>query len=83
MARKAAPRPSKSAPSKNSIARVTEIISTSDKSFDDAVSVGVKRASKTLRDVRGAWIKEMKVDISDGKITSYRVDMLVTFVVDE
>jgi flavin-binding protein dodecin len=78
MARKAA-----SNSSKNSIARVTEIISTSDKSFDDAVSVGVKRASKTLRDVRGAWIKEMKVDISDGKITSYRVDMLVTFVVDE
>ncbi len=67
----------------NTIARVTEIISTSDKSFDEAVSSGIKRASKTLRDVRGAWIKEMKVDVSDGKITRYRVDMLVTFVVDE
>lgn len=88
MARKAAPRTtknssSKSSPAHNSIARVTEIISTSDKSFDDAVNAGVKRASKTLRDVRGAWIKEMKVDISNGKITNYRVDMLVTFVVDE
>lgn len=69
--------------SKNSIARVTEIISTSTTSFDDAVNNGVKRASKTLRDVRGAWIKEMKVDVSNGKITQYRVDMLVTFVVDE
>lgn len=67
----------------NTIARVTEIISTSDKSFDDAISTGVKRACKTLRDVRGAWVKEMKVDVSDGKISKYRVDMLVTFVVDE
>ena len=67
----------------NSIARVTEIISTSDKSFDDAISTGVKRACKTLRDVRGAWVKEMKVDVNDGKISKYRVDMLVTFVVDE
>lgn len=67
----------------NSIARVTEIISTSDKSFDDAISNGVKRACKTLRDVRGAWVKEMKVDVEDGKISKYRVDMLVTFVVHE
>lgn len=67
----------------NSIARVTEIISTSDKSFDDAISNGVKRACKTLRDVRGAWVKEMKVDVEDGKICKYRVDMLVTFVVQE
>lgn len=67
----------------NSIARVTEIISTSDKSFDDAISNGVKRACKTLRDVRGAWVKEMKVDVEDGKICKYRVDMLVTFVVHE
>lgn len=65
------------------IARVTEIISTSEKSFDDAINIGVKRACKTLRDVRGAWVKEMKVDVSNGKITHYRVDMLVTFVVDE
>lgn len=67
----------------NTIARVTEIISTSDKSFDDAISTGIKRACKTLRDVRGAWVKEMKVDVEDGKICKYRVDMLVTFVVQE
>lgn len=67
----------------NTIARVTEIISTSDKSFDDAISSGVKRACKTLRDVRGAWVKEMKVDVDNGKISRYRVDMLVTFVVHE
>lgn len=67
----------------NPIARVTEIISTSEKSFDDAVSNGITRASSTLRGVRGAWIKEMKVDVSNGNITQYRVDMLVTFVVDD
>ncbi|HCT41756.1 MAG TPA: dodecin domain-containing protein [Moraxellaceae bacterium] len=67
----------------NTIARVTEIISTSDKSFDDAISSGIKRACKTLRDVRGAWVKEMKVDVDNGKISRYRVDMLVTFVVHE
>jgi len=67
----------------NTIARVTEIVSTSDKSFDDAINNGVKRACKTLRDVRGAWVKEMKVDVADGKIAKYRVDMLVTFVVNE
>ncbi len=73
----------KKAASDNSIARVTEIISTSDKSFEDAVSNGIKRASKTLRGIRGAWVKEMKVDVDNGNITRYRVDMLVTFVVDE
>lgn len=73
----------KKAAVENSIARVTEIISTSDKSFEDAVSNGIKRASKTLRGIRGAWVKEMKVDVENGKITNYRVDMLVTFVVEE
>ena len=67
----------------NTIARVTDIISTSEKSFDDAINSCVKRAGKTLRDVRGAWVKEMKVDVEDGKICKYRVDMLVTFVVHE
>lgn len=73
----------KATPASTSVARVTEIICTSDKSFEDAISNGVKRACKTLRDVRGAWVKEMKVDVSDGKITQYRVDMLITFVMDE
>jgi dodecin len=66
-----------------SVARVTEISSTSDKSFEDAIQQGIARASKTLRNLRGAWIKEQQVDIENERITRYRVNMLVTFVLDE
>lgn len=66
-----------------SIARVTEISSTSEVSFDDAVAKGIERASKTLRHMKSAWIKESSVDISDGKVAAYRVNMMVTFVLDE
>ena len=65
------------------VARVTEISSTSKKSFEDAVDTGVARANKTLRNVRSAWIKEQRVDIRDGKISEYQVNMLVTFVLDD
>ena len=65
------------------VARVTEISSTSPKSFDDAVALGVARAAKTLRNVRGAWVKEQRVDINDGKITEYQVNLMVTFVLDD
>ena len=65
------------------VARVTEISSTSEKSFEDAVDTGVARANKTLRNVRSAWIKEQRVDIRDGKIAEYQVNMLVTFVLDD
>ena len=65
------------------VARVTEISSTSSKSFDDAVQQGVARAAKTLRNVRGAWVKEQRVDIADGKITEYQVNLMVTFVLDD
>jgi flavin-binding protein dodecin len=65
------------------VARVTEISSTSQKSFEDAVDTGVARANKTLRNVRSAWIKEQRVDIRDGKIAEYQVNMLVTFVLDD
>ncbi len=65
------------------VARVTEISSTSPKSFDDAVQQGVARAAKTLRNVRGAWVKEQRVDIRDGKITEYQVNLMVTFVLDD
>jgi dodecin len=65
------------------VARVTELSSTSNKSFQDAVEKGVKRASKTLRNVTGAWVKEHKVAVSDGKITSYQVNMMVTFVLED
>ena len=66
-----------------SIAKVTEISSTSEVSFDDAVARGIERASKSLRHLKSAWIKESNVDISDGKVTAYRVNMMVTFVLDE
>jgi dodecin len=63
-----------------SVARVTEIISSSKKSFDDAIGKGINRAAKTLKNVEGAWVKEQKVIVKNGKISEYRVDLKVTFV---
>ena len=65
------------------VARVTEISSTSETSFEDAVQQGVARATKTLRNVRSAWIKEQRVDIRDGAIAEYQVNMMVTFILDD
>ena len=65
------------------IARVTEIIASSNKSFEDAVEKGIDRASKTLKNVEGAWVKEQKVIVKNGKITEYRVDLKVTFILTE
>jgi flavin-binding protein dodecin len=65
-----------------SVARVIEISSMSTVSFQDALEQGIMRASQTLRNVSSAWIKEQRVDVQDGKITSYQVNMLVTFVLD-
>ena len=66
-----------------SIARVTEVISSSTKSFEDAVEEGVKRACKTLKNVTSAWVADQKAIINDGKIVEYRVAMKVTFVLDD
>ena len=66
-----------------SVARVTEITSASTKGFDDAVAKGIERADKTLKNVRGAWIKEKKVTVERGKIAEYRVTMKVTFVLTD
>lgn len=66
-----------------SVARVTEIIASSTKSFDDALDNGVERASKTLKNVTGAWIQDQKVVIEDGKIVEYRVNLKVTFVLKD
>jgi flavin-binding protein dodecin len=66
-----------------SVARVTEISATSKKSFDDAVENGVKRASKTLRNVVSAWVKEQSVKVEDGKIAHYQVNMMVTFLLED
>ena len=63
-----------------SVAKVTEIIASSNKSFDDAVNKGVKRASKTLKGIKGAWIKDQEVTVNNGKVIEYRVTMKVTFV---
>jgi hypothetical protein len=66
-----------------SVAKVTEIIASSPKSFDDAVAAGIARADKTLKNIRGAWIAEQKVAVEKGKITEYRVTMRVTFVLKD
>jgi flavin-binding protein dodecin len=66
-----------------SVARVTEITSSSEKSFQDAIEQGIERANKTLKNVKGAWVQEQKVEIRDGKIVAYRVNMKVTFVLTD
>lgn len=66
-----------------SVARVTEITAESNKSFEDAVQLGIARANKTLKNVRGAWVKDQKVTVKDGKIFEYRVNLKVTFVLEE
>lgn len=63
-----------------SVAKVIEITAMSSKSFEDAIQAGIKRAATTVKDIQGAWVKEQKVVIKDGKITEYRVDMKVTFL---
>lgn len=64
------------------IARITEISASSTKSFEDAVSKGVERASKTLKNISGAWVKDQEVGIKDGKVTDYRVKLKITFVLE-
>ncbi len=64
------------------VARVTEISATSDTSFEDAIRVGVERATQTLRGVKSAWVKEQEVQLSDGGVTGYKVNLLITFVLE-
>ncbi|MFI4859675.1 MAG: dodecin family protein [Phycisphaerales bacterium JB063] len=66
-----------------SVAKVTEIIASSDKSFEHAVEKGIKRASKTLTGIRGAWVKDQQVTVEDGKVTGYRVTLKLTFVLKD
>ncbi|MCB0265224.1 MAG: dodecin family protein [Calditrichia bacterium] len=66
-----------------SVAKVSEIICSSDKSFEDAIKTGVKRASKTLKNIRGAWVKDQQLVIDNGKVTEYRVTLKVTFVLND
>ena len=65
------------------IARITEIKSSSTKSFDDAIRAGIERANKTLKNVKSAWIENQEVMAPNGKIAEYRVQMKVTFILEE
>ena len=66
-----------------SVAKVTEIIAGSPKSFEDALQVGIARANKTLQNVKSAWVEDQKVVIENGKIIEYRVTLKVTFVLKD
>jgi dodecin len=65
------------------VGKVIEITAQSDQSFEDAINQGIQRACNKVDDVQSAWIKEQKVDIQDGKVSGYRVDMKVTFLVHD
>lgn len=64
------------------IAKVVEISCESTKSFEDAIQQGIAAATKTVRNIRSAWVKEQQVVVQNDKITNYRVDLKVTFVVE-
>jgi len=66
-----------------SVAKVTEITASSDKSFDHAMEVGIKRAAETLDGIQGAWVNEMTVRVEGNRIVEYRVNMKVTFVLKD
>lgn len=65
------------------IARVAEISATSPTSFQDAIQQGIDRANQTLRHVTSAWIKEQRIDLDEGKIKNYQVNLLITFVLED
>jgi len=65
-----------------SVAKVIEIFSTSEKGFEDAIQTGIAKASETVKNIRGAWVNEQKVDVENGKIVRYRVNLKITFVLD-
>jgi flavin-binding protein dodecin len=66
-----------------SVAKVTEISATSPTSFDDAVKQGIERASKSLRNITGAWVKDQNVMVENGKVSAYKVNLAVTFVLED
>lgn len=66
-----------------SVARVTEISATSTKGFEDATREGIRRASKTLRGIKGAWVKEQHVMVENGEVSGYRVNLMVTFILED
>ncbi len=66
----------------SSVAKITELSVRSETSFEDAIASGIARASQTLRNVSGAWVKDQKVEVKDGRIVAYQVMLEVTFVLD-
>lgn len=66
----------------DTVAKITEICASSERGFDDAVENGIARASKTLKNISGAWVKDMKVDVEGGKVVRWRVTMKVSFVLE-
>ena len=65
-----------------SVAKVIELTASSANSFDEAIREGIEKSGETLRNIRGAWVSEQKVEVENGKITAYRVTLRITFVVD-
>jgi len=66
-----------------SVAKVIEISATSPDSFDAAVAEGIRRAAKTITNIQGAWVKEQQVSVSNGKIDHYRVNLIITFLLED
>lgn len=66
-----------------SVAKITELSVRSEKSFEDAIQVGIARASQSLRHIQGAWVKDQKVEVDEGRIIAYQVMLEVTFVLDD
>jgi flavin-binding protein dodecin len=64
------------------VAKIIEITATSDDSFEDAIRQGIEKASETVHNIKGAWVKEQKVQVQDGSVSGYRVDLKVSFVLD-
>ena len=65
------------------VAKVTEISSSSKVSFEDAIKTGIARAAKTVQNIKGAWVKEQSIDVENDKITQYRVNLMITFVLHD
>ncbi len=65
------------------IAKVTEVIASSSKSFEDAVNSGIKRADKTLKNIKSAWVKDQQVRVDKGEVKEYRMTLKITFVLED
>ena len=66
-----------------SVARVIELSATSEQGFEDAINQGIQRATSTLRNVQSAWVKDMNVEIQNNQVTVYRVNLAITFVLED